>query len=49
MRTSMSGLKKWMDAHPRKSLRGYFSINGRDMTRAMKLKPIFQVKNLLYC
>ena len=30
----MRGFKKWMDAHPRKNLRGYFSVNGRDMTDA---------------
>lgn len=34
IRTSMSGFKKWMDAHPRKNLHGYFSVNGRDMTDA---------------
>lgn len=28
----MRGLKKWIDAHPRKNLRGFFTINGRDMT-----------------
>lgn len=30
----MRGFKKWMDAHPRKNLRGYFSVDGRDMTDA---------------
>ena len=30
----MRGFKKWMDAHPRQNLRGYFSVNGRDMTDA---------------
>lgn len=30
----MRGLKKWIDAHPRKNLRGFFTINGRDMTDA---------------
>lgn len=34
IRTSMRGFKKWMDAHPRKNLHGYFSVNGRDMTDA---------------
>lgn len=34
IRTSMSGFKKWMDAHPRKNPHGYFSVNGRDMTDA---------------
>lgn len=28
----MRGLKKWIDAHPRNNLRGFFTINGRDMT-----------------
>lgn len=32
--TNMRGFKKWMDAHPRKNLCGYFSVNGRDMTNA---------------
>lgn len=32
--TCMRGFKKWMDAHPRKNLHGYFSVNGRDMTNA---------------
>lgn len=30
----MRGLKKWIDAHLRKNLRGFFTINGRDMTDA---------------
>lgn len=30
--TCMRGFKKWIDAHPRKNLRGFFTINGRDMT-----------------
>ena len=30
----MRGLKKWIDTHPRKNLRGFFTINGRDMTDA---------------
>lgn len=30
--TCMRGLKKWIDAHPRKNLRGFFTLNGRDMT-----------------
>jgi hypothetical protein len=34
IRTSMRGFKQWMDAHPRKNLKGYFSVNGRDMTNA---------------
>lgn len=34
IKTSMRGFKKWMDAHPRKNLNGYFSLNGRDMTDA---------------
>lgn len=34
IKTCMRGFKKWMDAHPRKNLRGYFSVNGRDMTDA---------------
>lgn len=34
MRTSMIGLKRWMDAHPRKKVNGYFSVNGRDLTDA---------------
>lgn len=34
IRTSMRGFKLWMDAHPRKNLKGYFSVNGRDMTDA---------------
>ena len=28
----MRGFKKWMDDHPRKNLRGYFTVDGRDMT-----------------
>ena len=32
--TCMCGFKKWMDDHPRKNLRGYFSVDGRDMTNA---------------
>ena len=32
IKTCMRGFKKWVDAHPRKNLRGYFSVNGRDMT-----------------
>ena len=34
VRTSMRGFKQYMDAHPRKNLTGYFSIDGRDMTNA---------------
>lgn len=34
MRTSMRGLKNFMDAHPRKKFRGYFTVNGRDLTDA---------------
>ena len=34
IRTNMRGFKRWMDAHPHKNLRGYFSVNGRDMTDA---------------
>jgi hypothetical protein len=34
IKTSMRGFKKWMDAHPRKNLSGYFSLGGRDMTDA---------------
>ena len=30
----MRGFKQWMDAHPRKNLKGYFLVNGRDMTNA---------------
>lgn len=30
--TCMRGLQKWIDAHPRKNLRGFFSVNGRDMS-----------------
>lgn len=30
----MRGFKKWIDAHPRKNLGGFFAINGRDMTDA---------------
>lgn len=32
--TCMRGFKKWMDAHPRKNLNGFFSVDGRDMTDA---------------
>lgn len=32
--TCMRGFKKWIDAHPRKNLRGFFTVNGRDMTDA---------------
>ena len=28
----MRGLHKWIQAHPRKNLRGFCTINGRDMT-----------------
>ena len=34
IRTCMRGFKKWMDAHPRKNLNGFFSVDGRDMTDA---------------
>lgn len=34
IKTCMRGFKKWMDAHPRKNLSGYFSVDGRDMTDA---------------
>lgn len=34
MKTSMKGLKNFMDAHPRKNLCGYFSVKGRDLTNA---------------
>lgn len=30
--TCMRGLHKWIQAHPRNNLRGFFTINGRDMT-----------------
>ena len=30
--TCMLGFKKWMDDHPRKNLRGYFTVDGHDMT-----------------
>ena len=32
IQTCMSGFKKWMDNHPCKNLRGYFTVDGRDMT-----------------
>ena len=34
VQTCMRGFKKWMDAHPRRNLRGYFTVGGRDMTNA---------------
>ena len=34
IQTCMQGFKKWMDNHPRKNLRGYFTVDGRDMTNA---------------
>lgn len=34
MTTCMSGFKRWIDAHPRKNLRGFFTVNGRYMTDA---------------
>lgn len=41
IKTSMRGFKKWMDAHPRKKLSGYFSLGGRDMTDAdLKAKQL---------
>lgn len=30
--TCMRGLQKWIDAHPRKNLRGFFTVDGRDMS-----------------
>lgn len=32
MKTNMAGLRRWMDAHPKKSCAGYFTVNGRDLT-----------------
>lgn len=34
IKTCMRGFKKWMDAHPRRNLRGCFSVDGRDMNDA---------------
>ena len=34
IRTSMRGFKKWMDAHPRKNLHGYFTVNGHELTNS---------------
>lgn len=31
IRTNMRGFKSWMDAHPRKSLKGYFSVRWKLM------------------
>lgn len=31
MHTSMRGLQKFMQRHPRKSLKGFFSVDGREM------------------
>lgn len=30
--TCMRGLQKWIEAHPRKNLRGFFTVDGRDMS-----------------
>lgn len=30
--TNMKGFQKWMQAHPRKKLDGYFSIGERELT-----------------
>ena len=32
IRTCMKGFQRWIDAHPKKNLRGFFSVNGRDMS-----------------
>lgn len=32
IKTNMVGLMKWIAAHPRKNLAGYFSCDGRDLT-----------------
>lgn len=32
LKTCMRGLKKRIDAHPRKNFGGFFTLNGRDMT-----------------
>lgn len=32
MKTDMFGLYRWILAHPRKSVAGYFTINGRPLT-----------------
>lgn len=32
MTTNMVGLRRWMDAHPRKNCAGYFSVNGKPLT-----------------
>lgn len=30
--TSMRGFQNWINRHPRQNLRGFFSINGRELT-----------------
>ena len=32
IRTCMKGFQRWIDAHPKKNLRGFFSVDGRDMS-----------------
>ena len=36
----MRGFKQWMDAHPRKNLRGCFSVDGRYMTNAEVMRVV---------
>ena len=46
MKTNMIGLMKWIAAHPRKNLAGFFSCNGRELTHnEVKLVVDYAVKN----
>jgi len=40
MKTDMFGLRRWMDAHPRKKLDGYFVVGKRPLTHQEVVKVV---------
>jgi hypothetical protein len=38
--TNMKGFQKWMKAHPKKNLAGYFSIGDRELTHNEVVKIV---------
>ena len=40
MKTNMVGLRRWMDAHPRKNCAGYFVVNGKPLTHQEVVKVV---------
>lgn len=38
--TNMRGLSRWITAHPRKNLYGFFTVNGKPLTHEQVLKVV---------